>query len=200
MKREFLKDLGLEDDVIEKIMAETGKERGTLQSKIDDLQEKVNSRDETIKSKNQEISELKKVDIEAVKKEQFELGKAEGSKEVEDFKRQSAIDKIYEQEFEIDGQKYKVKDKKALQGYLDNEKIKYENNEVSGLVEQFTEIVKTSPYLFETDKKNPQFADTTQGVQGSKEITKKDFAKMSYRDRLKIYNENKALYDQLVKE
>lgn len=165
MKRKFLEDLGLETDVIEKIMAEAGKDVTSLKARVDDLTEQINVKETTIEEKNKKIAELEKVDIEAIKKEQFDLGKAEGSKEVEDFKRQNAIDKVYNEEFEVDGKKYKVKDKKGLQGYLDNEKIKYENNQVSGLVEQFSEIVKTSPYLFETDVKNPQFADKTPGTQ-----------------------------------
>lgn len=169
MKREFLKDLGLEDEVINKIMAENGKEVTTLKAKIDDLNEQVQVKETTIKQKNDKISELEKVDIEAIKKEQFDLGKAEGSKEVENYKKQDAIDKVYASEFEVDGKKYKVKDKKGLQGYLDNEKIKYENDKVTGLVEQFSEIVKTSPYLFETDAKNPQFADSTTGTNSNKD-------------------------------
>lgn len=164
MKRKFLEDLGLEEDVINQILAENGKDLTGLKAKVDDLTDQLSVKDETLKQKNQKISELEKVDIEAIKKEQFDLGKAEGSKEVESFKRQNAIDKVYEKEFEVDGKKYKVKDKKGLQGYLDNEKIKYENDQVTGLVEQFSEIVKTSPYLFETDTKNPQFADKTPGT------------------------------------
>ena len=169
MKRKFLEDLGLEEEVVNKIMAENGKDLNDLKAKVDDLNEQIAVKETTIKQKNEKITELEKVDIEALKKEQFDLGKAEGSKEVENFKRQNAIDKVYDTEFEVDGKKYKVKDKKGLQGYLDNEKIKYENDQVSGLVEQFTEIVKTSPYLFETDTKNPQFADTTPGSNPSKD-------------------------------
>lgn len=169
MKRKFLEDLGLEDEVVNKIMAENGKDLTDLKAQVDDLTEQINVKDTTIKQKNDKITELEKVDIEAIKKEQFDLGKAEGSKEVEDFKRQNAIDKVYNEEFEVDGKKYKVKDKKGLQGYLDNEKIKYENDQVSGLVEQFSEIVKTSPYLFETDTKNPQFADATPGTNPNKD-------------------------------
>lgn len=169
MKRKFLEDLGLEEEVVNKIMAENGKDLNDLKAKVDDLNEQIAVKETTIKQKNEKITELEKVDIEALKKEQFDLGKAEGSKEVENFKRQNAIDKVYDTEFEVDGKKYKVKDKKGLQGYLDNEKIKYENDQVSGLVEQFSEIVKTSPYLFETDTKNPQFADTTPGSNPSKD-------------------------------
>lgn len=169
MKRKFLEDLGLEDEVVNKIMAENGKDLTELKAKVDDLTEQINVKDTTIKQKNEKITELEKIDVEAIKKEQFDLGKAEGSKEIESFKRQNAIDKVYETEFEVDGKKYKVKDKKGLQGYLDNEKIKYENDQVTGLVEQFSEIVKTSPYLFDTNTKNPQFADTTPGTNPSKD-------------------------------
>lgn len=169
MKRDFLKNLGLEEEIIDKIITENGKDITTYKAKLDELTETIAVKDEMLKQKNEKISELEKVDIEALKKEQFELGKVEGSKEVENFKKQNAIDKVYESEFEVDGKKYKVKDKKGLQGYLDNEKIKYENDQVTGLVEQFSEIVKTSPYLFETDTKNPQFADTTQGTNPNKD-------------------------------
>lgn len=169
MKRKFLEDLGLESDAIEKIMAEAGKEITVLKAKVDDLEEQIAVKETTITEKNNKIAEFEKVDIEAIKKQAREEGFAEGSKEIENFKKQNAIDKIYNEEFEVDGKKYKVKDKKGLQGYLDNEKIKYENDQVSGLVEQFSEIVKTSPYLFETDTKNPQFADTTQGTNQNKD-------------------------------
>lgn len=164
MKRKFLEDLGLEEEAITKVMAENSKDLTGLKAKVDDLTEQMAVKEETIKQKSEKILELEKVDIEAIKKQAREDGFAEGSKEIESFKRQNAIDKVFAQEFEVEGKKYKVKDKKGLQGYLDTEKIKYENDEVSGLVEQFSEIVKTSPYLFETDTKNPQFADSTQGT------------------------------------
>ena len=164
MKRKFLEDLGLETDAVEKIMAEAGKDVTSLKAKVDDLTEQINVKETTIAEKNKKIAEFEKVDIEAIKNSEYERGKEEGSKEIEEFKRKNAIDKVYNEEFEVDGKKYKVKDKKGLQGYLDNEKIKYENDQVSGLVEQFSEIVKTSPYLFETDTKSPQFADSTPGT------------------------------------
>lgn len=199
MKRKFLEDLGLEEEAITKIMAENSKDLTGLKAKVDDLTEQMAVKEETIKQKSEKISELEKVDIEAIKKEQFELGKTEGSKEIEDFKRQNAIDKAFAQEFEVDGKKYKVKDKKGLQGYLDNSKIKYENDEVSGLVEQFSEIVKSSPYLFETDTKNPQFADSTPGM-ANKDLTKEAFKKMSYKERVALKNEKPEVYENLKNE
>ena len=48
MKRKFLEDLGLEADVVEKIMAEAGKDTTALKAKVDDLTEQVNVKDTTI--------------------------------------------------------------------------------------------------------------------------------------------------------
>lgn len=199
MKRKFLEDLGLEEEAITKIMAENSKDLTGLKAKVDDLTEQLAVKDETIKQKGEKIAEFEKIDIEEIKKQAREEGKAEGSKEIQEFKRQNAIDKEYSKEFEIDGKKYKVKDKKALQGYIDNEKVKFENEQVSGLVEQFPEIVKTSPYLFETDTKTPQFSDTTPGV-ANKELTKEMFKKMSYKERVALKNEKPEIYENLKSE
>ena len=199
MKRKFLEDLGLEEEAITKIMAENSNDLTGLKAKVDDLTEQLAVKDETIKQKGEKIAEFEKIDIEEIKKQAREEGKAEGSKEIQEFKRQNAIDKEYSKEFEIDGKKYKVKDKKALQGYIDNEKVKFENEQVSGLVEQFPEIVKTSPYLFETDTKTPQFSDTTPGV-ANKELTKEMFKKMSYKERVALKNEKPEIYENLKSE
>ena len=73
MKRKFLEDLGLEADVVEKIMAEAGKDTTSLKAKVDDLTEQVNVKDTTIAEKNKKIAELEKVDVEAIKQEQFDV-------------------------------------------------------------------------------------------------------------------------------
>ena len=56
MKRKFLEDLGLEDEAINKIMAENGKELNDLKAKVDDLTEQIGVKDTTIKQKNERIS------------------------------------------------------------------------------------------------------------------------------------------------
>ena len=92
MKRKFLEDLGLETDAIEKIMAEAGKDVTSLKARVDDLTEQINVKDTTISEKNNKIAELEKVDVEAIKKSEYERGKTEGSKEIEVFKKQNALD------------------------------------------------------------------------------------------------------------
>lgn len=71
--------------------------------------------------------------------------------------------------------------------------------------ENLQEFLKENPkYLKQEDinDKDKQNAEINLGGNHSEkaQITKEEFNKMSYSSRLKLYNENKALYDQLVKK
>lgn len=193
MKRKFLEDLGLEADVVEKIMIESGKDTTALKAKVDDLTEQLTVKETTIAEKNNKIVELEKVDVEAIKKEQFELGKAEGSKEIEVFKKQNALDKAL--------QGYKAKDTSILSKMLDMEKVKFNDKFeiVEGLEEQINPLKQSHDYLFESDKPLPTFTTGITPPANNGAITKEVFNKMGYQDRLKLYNEDKNLYDQLAK-
>lgn len=192
MKRKFLEDLGLEADVIEKIMIESGKDTTALKAKVDDLTEQISVKDTTISEKNNKIAELEKVDVEAIKTAEYERGKTEGSKEIEVFKKQNALDKALS--------KYKAKDTSILSKMLDKEKVKYNDKFeiVEGLEEQVNSIKESHDYLFDNDKPLPTFTGDIKQP-GKTQITKEVFNKMGYQDRLKLYNENKELYDQLKK-
>lgn len=159
MKRKFLEDLGLETDVIEKIMTEAGKDVTSLKARVDDLTEQINVKDTTISEKNNKIAELEKVDVEAIKTAEYERGKTEGSKEIEVFKKQNALDKALS--------KYKAKDTSILSKMLDMEKVKYNDKFeiVEGLEEQVNSIKESHDYLFDNDKPLPTFSGPTQGPQ-----------------------------------
>lgn len=159
MKRKFLEDLGLEADVIEKIMIESGKDTTALKAKVDDLTEQINVKDTTISEKNNKIAELEKVDVEAIKTAEYERGKTEGSKEIEVFKKQNALDKALS--------KYKAKDTSILSKMLDMEKVKYNDKFeiVEGLEDQINSIKESHDYLFDNDKPLPTFSGPTPGPQ-----------------------------------
>lgn len=192
MKRKFLEDLGFESDAIEKIMAEAGKEITALKARVDDLAEQINVKETTIAEKNNKIAELEKVDVEAIKTSEYERGKAEGSKEIEVFKKQNALDKAL--------QGYKAKDTSILSKMLDMEKVKFNDKFeiVEGLEEQINPLKESHDYLFESDKPLPTFTGDIKSPANNNQITKEVFNKMGYQDRLKLYNENKNLYDQLT--
>ena len=192
MKRKFLEDLGLESDVIQKIIDENGKDINTLKAQIDNLNSELNVKDITIQEKTSKIAELEKVDVEAIKKEQFELGKTEGSKEIEVFKKQNALDKAL--------QGYKAKDTSILSKMLDMEKVKFNDKFeiVEGLEEQINPLKESHDYLFENNNPLPTFTGDIKQPRNSNQITKEVFNKMGYQDRLRLYNENRNLYDQLT--
>ena len=159
MKRKFLEDLGLEADVVEKIMIESGKDTTALKAKVDELTEQINVKDTTISEKNNKIAELEKVDVEAIKNAEYERGKQEGSKEIETFKKQNALDKAL--------QGYKAKDTSILSKMLDMEKVKFNDRYeiVEGLEEQINPLKESHDYLFENDNPLPIFSGPTPGVQ-----------------------------------
>ena len=172
MKRKFLEDLGLEADVIEKIMIESGKDTTALKAKVDDLTEQINVKDTTISEKNNKIAEFEKVDVEAIKNAEYERGKTEGSKEIEVFKKQNALDKALS--------KYKAKDTSILSKMLDMEKVKYNDKFeiVEGLEDQINSIKESHDYLFDNDNPLPTFSGPTQGPQGK--VISGDPDKMDY--------------------
>ena len=78
------------------------------------------------------------------------------------------------------------------------EKVKYNDKFeiVEGLEDQINSIKESHDYLFDNDKPLPTFSGDIKQP-GNTQITKEVFNKMGYQDRLKLYNENKELYDKL---
>lgn len=159
MKRNFLKDLGLEDEVVDKIMTENGKDINDLKVEVTNLKSDLAVKDGVITTKDTKISELEKVDIEGLKKAEFEKGKAEGSSEVEKFKFDNALNEALKQ--------VKARDSKVVSGLLDMTKIKFENDKLVGLDEQIVPLKTSHDYLFESDKKTPKFSDKTPGIENN---------------------------------
>lgn len=151
MKRSFLEklfnDLEMEDSVkkniIDKIMDENGNDITTLKTEIANLKEDISVKDGVIETKNTKIAELEKVDIDAIKKEEYNRGKEEGTKELDNFKKTEALKKS------IKG----AKDFDLVKSKLDLEKLKYEKDDkgeytVSGVDEQIKDIKEKYSFLF----------------------------------------------------
>ena len=155
MKRDFLKNLGIDDEMIGKILDEAGKEVNELKTKIANLQDDLKVKDGVIETKNSKIKELENVDVEALKTAEYERGKAEGSAEIQKFKFNTALDNA------LKGGK--VKDGKTISGLLDMEKIKLENEQIVGLDEQLKTLKESHDYLFENDGTTPKFSDNSPG-------------------------------------
>ncbi len=170
MKRSFLenlfKDLDAEDSVkksiIDSIMTENGNDVNTEKTKLESVKNDLKVKEGLIEELNTKIKEAGSVDIEQIKKEQFDLGKAEGSKEVEEFKKTNAL------KSSIKG----AKDFDLVYSKLDKDKIKYEKNDkgeytVSGIDEQIKDVKEKYSFLFEEDDNGAQNTDINLGGEHS---------------------------------
>lgn len=154
MKRSFLenlfKDLETEDSVkkniIDSIMTENGNDINAEKTKTLTAQNDLKVKEGLIEELNKKIKENGSVDIEEIKRVAKEEGFAEGSKEVEEFKKTNAL------RSSIKG----AKDFDLVYSKLDKDKIKYEKDDkgeytVTGIDEQIKDVKEKYSFLFEDD-------------------------------------------------
>lgn len=171
MKRSFLEEKfkGLEIDdstkkaIIDSILDENMNDIGIEKTKTETAKNDLKVKEGLIEELNAKIKEASSVDIEKIKKEQFDLGKAEGSREFENFKKTSALEKALGN--------FKAKDISIIQKMLDNDKIEYEekdgNYTVKGLEDQIKSIKESHSYLFEDEKAQTKTIDLGGQHQGT---------------------------------
>lgn len=154
MKRSFLeglfKDLEAEDSVkkniIDSIMTENGNDVNAEKTKTLTAQNDLKVKEGLIEELNKKIKENGSVDIEEIKRVAKEEGFAEGSKEVEEFKKTNAL------KSSIKG----AKDFDLVYSKLDKDKIKYEKNDkgeytVNGIDEQIKDVKEKYSFLFDEE-------------------------------------------------
>lgn len=197
MKKEFLEGLGLDADTISKIQTEYGKlvtgiktDNENLKIENANLKGDIAVKDGVINTQNNKITELEKIDIDGIKSAEYERGKQEAAKEVTKLKLDTALEGALT--------KAGARNTKALRGLLDMDKIKFENDTLTGLDEQIEDIKKENDYLFESSQTKPKFSQSTPGAPAG--VSKEDFSKMSYNERLKLYNDNPEMYKELSKQ
>ena len=166
MKRSFLeglfKDLEAEDSVkkniIDSIMTENGNDVNTEKTKTESLKNDLKVKEGVIEELNTKIKEADSVDIEEIKRIAREEGFAEGSKEVDDFKKTNAL------KSSIKG----AKDFDLVYSKLDKEKIKYEKDDkgeyiVSGIDEQIKDVKEKYSFLFNEEDDGAEHSEINLG-------------------------------------
>ena len=198
MKRDFLKGLGLEDEVIDKIMAENGKDieahKGSNDKLTSDLEAKTKEHSEALKL----IEQLKGENAGNEKLQNsikdYETKLATLTAENEQLKIDKAVEvALLENKAkasDIDYLMFKLKaDHKDL-SLDENGKVKGIDDIVSGLKTSYANNFESVSKKTYEPNKLPQGKNTN-------EITKEQFDKMGYSEKLKLYSENKELYQQL---
>lgn len=172
MKRSFveekLKGLGVEieenkmKEFVDSIMTEAGNDLNAQKTKTETVQNDLKVKEGLIEELNAKIKEMDSVDIEKIKETSFNEGKAEGSKEFDDFKKTNAL------KASIIG----AKDFDLVKSKLDLAKIEYEKDDkgeykVKGIDEQLKSIKETYSYLFEEEKTQTKTIDLGGQHQGT---------------------------------
>lgn len=174
MKTEFLKSLNLSQEVIDKIMAENGKDIAAEQKKAekviqerDSYKLRAESLETQVNDANTEIQKFKDMDIDGIKKaaddwkETAEKAKADADKQISQMKFDYALSAA------LTGAK--AKNAKAVKALLDMDGLKFNDNDgkIVGLDEQLAQIKADNDYLFESDEPAPEFVKGTNGGSGS---------------------------------
>lgn len=199
MTKDELMKLGLSEEVADKLVEDYGKNyvsKDQFNAKNDKLKSvegelsKVRGEIDNLQKANASNDELKK---------QLDALKADSDKRTAEYEakiKSMEIDNIVNTA--LSG--VKSKNNKAVRALLDLTDAQVENGEIKGLKKQLDLVVKENPYLFGDNTKPVGTPAGNDGGKGTPQvITAKDFVKMSYADRTKLFEENQDLYNQLSK-
>lgn len=153
MKREFLKELGLTDEQIDRVMAENGKDIEKYKSDLETKEKELETKEtelETLQGQleaaNKQIEDFKEMDIEGIKqaaddyKEKYEKAKQDAEAEIEALK--------FEHSLESALTKAGAKNVKAVKALLDIESLRNSKNIDSDLESAIKTLQESDDYLF----------------------------------------------------
>jgi hypothetical protein len=151
MKRDELKALGLEDEVLDKVMAIHGKDIERHKADLETAEGTVQTLTEQLDEANTTIASFKEMDIEAIKqsaaeyKEKFDTAKQESEQKIAGLKFDHALEKAL-----TNARARNFKSVKALLD-LDQLKLDEDGETLEGFEDQIQKVVEENEYLFEID-------------------------------------------------
>lgn len=199
MKREFLKGLGLEDTVIDKIMDENGKDINKINEKVKTLETEVNNTKELLTNANKEIDSYKSMDIEAIKKSaedyktKFETAEKDYQAKIQEIEYNNKLDK-YVGGLNLKNDIYK----KEVISRIKEKELKFDGDTLLGAEELVKGFKEQYADAFVDTNPKPSFADTTPGADSK--VTREAFNKMSYKERIALKSEQPDIYNSLKGE
>lgn len=143
MKRDFLKNLGIEDkDIIDKILDENSADIGRAKGELQSYKDKVTELEGKITDKDKEITSLtaKVGDTDALNQQIAQLKTEKTNLENDLSTKVNKIQKDHAIEGRIRDRK--GKNVKAIKALLDEEKITYEDGNLSGIDDQLEALEK----------------------------------------------------------
>ncbi|MEG1619286.1 MAG: hypothetical protein RR335_06930 [Eubacterium sp.] len=200
MKRAFLESMEISKEDIDKIInensADIGKERGKVeikQEKITELQGEILKRDAKIKT-------FEDADIDGL---QTKLTKLQQDYDTDKAKWEATENKRTHEErrsvFFGDTSFMDDYTKRGIMAEFDERGFEYDEKESTfkGADEWLKTVKETTPMAFMDKSKIPHIIGKPDGNPGNMSISKEQFKKMTYMDKLKIKNEQPDVYKTL---
>lgn len=205
MKKEDFLKLGFTEEQADKAAKASADElKGFIpKTRFDEVNGQKKQLEEDVKTRDKQLEALKKVDADGLQKkiEELQGENKEAKKKYDADLLKLRIDNAVE--LALTGAK--AKNSKAVKALLDLEKIEVDGDKIKGLESQVKKLVEgeDTKFLFESDETQQQ--GKLKGVKpGEKKsgtpdsVTKEQFARMGYKERMNIHNTNKELYDSLT--
>lgn len=142
MKREFLKELGIEDELIDKVMAEHGKTVETHKAATAEKSAALETANATIKDLQDAVKKFDGVDLAALNQQITDL-QTKYDTDIAAAKLGGALETALVSA--------KAKNNKAVKALLDMEKITLDGDTLKGLDEQIKALSESDPYLFDLE-------------------------------------------------
>ncbi|WP_113674557.1 phage scaffolding protein [Vallitalea guaymasensis] len=186
MKRKFLEDLGLEKEVIDKILDENSADIGKAKGEVDSITSERDKLKTDIADRDKQLEDLKKVDADAL---QAEIEKLQADNKAKDDAHAAEIKQL-----KIDVAvstaltTAKARNEKAVKALLelDPEKIELlDDGTIKGLDDQIKKLTESddTKFLFDTSTKKTQIKGAKPGETGKEDPdTKVDVSKMTYEE------------------
>lgn len=203
MNREELKELGLTDEQIDKVMASHGKVVNSIKEKadkVDGLESQIEDYKKQIADRDTQLEELGE--------------KAKGNEEltaqINELKQQNETtkseyeEKLQQQAFDhklestLSGAK--VKNVTAVKALLDIDSIKLDGDKLLGLDDQLNNLKEKESYLFEQEEKPNSPTIVAPGNPNGGQPTTKSIAEMSYQELADLKANNPAQFAELTKQ
>lgn len=191
MQRKFLEDLGLEKDVIDKIMTENGNDINNAKKKLEAERDNYKEQLETAQTA---LKEFEGVDVKELNGKITSLTndlakqQNEYQTKIADMEFQSVLDTVIKSS--------NAKDTIAVKAFLDVDALKTSKNQSEDIKTAVEKLKSEKDYLFESDEpfQNPVAPTNNPDVSG---ITKEAFSKMGYAERVKLKQTDPTKYNEL---
>lgn len=203
MKREDFVKLGVDEELAKKLETASQEELKNFipKARFDEVNTAKNTAEALVKERDNQLETLKNStgDVESLKQQ---IATLQADNKTKDEAHAKEIKRL--QREAVDNELLttaKAKNSKAALALLDaiEDTVDIEGYRTKRS-EQITALQKSADYLFEPKetKKQMKGAKVGDGSDGDPTITKEQFNKMSYKERLDLYNSNKELYDELT--